>query len=103
MLNTGTVAPVYIGGLEKHTSDLRVPATPAVFTLERACSQPVPINALKMTDIHHLVSYIPDEHKNIYYEILAWLYITGTLIMITGKINSKVCFKYSDIVAFIGL
>jgi hypothetical protein len=49
-----------------------VPATP-VLTLEKAYSEPVPINDLKTSDIRRLVSYIPDEHRNIYDEILAWL------------------------------
>jgi hypothetical protein len=49
-----------------------VPTTPIVLTFKKAYSEPVPINALKMTDIRHLVSYIPYEHKNIYDEILAW-------------------------------
>jgi hypothetical protein len=36
VLNPGVVASKYIGGLEKYTFDLRVPATPVVLTLERA-------------------------------------------------------------------
>jgi hypothetical protein len=39
VLNAGIVASVYIGGLEKHTFDFRVPAIPVVPTLEKACSK----------------------------------------------------------------
>jgi hypothetical protein len=66
VLNPGTVAAIYNGRPEKHTSDLQAPATPVVPTLKKAYS------ALKMRDIPRLVSYIPDEHKNVYDEILAW-------------------------------
>jgi hypothetical protein len=59
-------------GLEKHSFNPRVSATPVVLTLKKAYSEPVPISALNMGDIHHFVSCIPDEHRNIYDEILAW-------------------------------
>jgi hypothetical protein len=49
-----------------------VPAIPVVLNLEMAYSEPVPINALKVRDICHVVSCIPDEHKNNYNEILMW-------------------------------
>jgi hypothetical protein len=72
VLNPDIVASVYIGGLGEHTFDLSVPATPVVLTLKKAYSETMPNGALKMVDIRPLVPYIPDEHKNIYDEILSW-------------------------------
>jgi hypothetical protein len=43
-----------------------MPATAVVLTLEKAYLEPLPNNALEMRDIRRLMSYIPDEHKNIY-------------------------------------
>jgi hypothetical protein len=50
-----------------------VPETYDIFVLENVYSELVFINALRMWDICRLVSYIPDELKNIYDEILALL------------------------------
>jgi hypothetical protein len=41
------------------------------FSLEKAYSEPVSIDALKMGHIRRLVPYIPDKLNNIYGEILA--------------------------------
>jgi hypothetical protein len=57
--NPGTVASIYIGGPKKHTFDLQVPAIPVVLNLEKAYLE--------------FTSYIPNEHKNIYDQILTWL------------------------------
>jgi hypothetical protein len=96
VLNPNTVASAYTGGLKKHTLNLQVEVTLVVLTLEKSYSKPVLVNVLKVRKICHLVSYIPDEHKNICDEILVHLYIMW--IMINENINSKICFKYSNIV-----
>jgi hypothetical protein len=46
-----------------------VAAIHVVLTLEEVYAEPVPINAQKMTDIRRLASYIPDEHRNIWWNI----------------------------------
>jgi hypothetical protein len=63
LLNPGILASVYIGGLRNHSFHFKFQQTLLLSILEKAYWETLLINALKIKDVHHLVSYVADEQK----------------------------------------
>jgi hypothetical protein len=69
VLKPGYFALVYIGGLGTEKIDLGVRGTPFLVNFEKAYSEPVPINDLKVRDIRRSVSCILEKSYNAFLEM----------------------------------